>query len=154
MPRRRARRLVERGPVASSGPALRRGQVPAETGEAHQGGPQGRDLRVRRHDDVAAQQVRLGLHEQAGGGGAAVGVQDGQVAGPEGLDDVGDLMGDGLQGRACEVAPLGGCGQARDQADGPAVPPGGAQAREGRYEADAGGVGDGGRQLVERASGG
>ena len=111
-----------------------------QVGRAQRGG-----LEVLRAVKLASQKVCLELHEEVVGAGAAVHVKNAQLAARvcgHGVTQVADLVSQGLKSCAGNVGAPGAARQAIDCAAGLAVPPGGAQAGEGRHNIDAAGVGD------------
>jgi len=92
----------------------------------------------RRAADGDAEQVGLELHEQIVGRSAAVDAQLATV--PHGVNHVGNLEGDALDGRAGDVADLRTAADADDQSSGMRVPVGRAEAGKGGDENDAVGM--------------
>ena len=84
------------------------------------------------------------MHEEVVGAGAAIHVElaqgDARV-GLHGNDQVGYLVGQGLQAGTHNVSALGAAGQAHNGAASFRIPIGSAQAREGRHHVHASGVG-------------
>ena len=118
-----------------------------ERRDAERGG-----LRGRCDVERSAEHVGLQLHEQRGGGGAAVGVDRCQRTGREtvdGGDDVADLVGDGLEGSQRDVPGRRRAGDAGPQRDGATVEPGGGQAGERGNEGEPAATADGAGQCVE-----
>ena len=94
--------------------------------------------------DRPVEEIGLELQQQVVGRGAAVGAQDAEprrAARLERLDQVDDLVGDGLQRGASEVGAGGAGGHARDGATRAGIPVRRAKPGEGGHEDDAAGVG-------------
>ena len=128
----------------------------ADGATGQQGRPEGRRLGDGGPLDGPAEQVRLDLEQQVVGRGAAVGPQRRQVRGAaalERLDQVDDLVCDGLERGAREMGAGRACGHARDGATRVGIPVRSSETGECRHEHDAGGVGHGGRQGLDVAGG-
>lgn len=129
------------------------GGLPEADGESGEvGGAEGGCFDDPGPGDGESEQVGLELHEQVVCGGSAVHAQlrgVGAGVGGHGVEHVGDLEGDALQGGACDVRGGGAAGDAGDDAAGVGVPVGRAEPGEGGHEADAAGVGHGGGEGLD-----
>ena len=99
-----------------------------------------------RTNDGNAENIGLELHESVVGGGAAIDAEFGERrvgVGVDGIGEIGNLIGDALEGSAGEMRGGGAASESEDGAAGGGIPVRGSESDEGGNEVDAAVIGDG-----------
>ena len=126
---------------------------PEADGQASEvGGSEGGGFDDGGSDDGDAEEIGLELHHWLAAGGAAIDAEFLEVLagiGAHGVDEIGDLEGDAIEGGASDVSGAGGAGDTDDRATGVGIPVGGTEACEGGDEDDAVAIGDGGGEEID-----